>query len=53
MDAKTAAAASIDDYIAAQASAVQPLLQRIRALAPYRGEKATCRSRWPKPCPTS
>lgn len=32
MDAKTTAAASIDDYIAAQASAVQPILQRIRAI---------------------
>ncbi len=32
MDAKTAAAASIDDYIAAQASAVQPILHRIRAI---------------------
>jgi uncharacterized protein YdhG (YjbR/CyaY superfamily) len=32
MDAKPAAAASIDDYIAAQASAVQPILQRIRAI---------------------
>ena len=32
MDAKTAAAASIDDYIAAQARAVQPILQRIRAI---------------------
>jgi len=33
MDSKLAAAASIDDYIAAQASAVQPILQRIRAIA--------------------
>ena len=32
MDGKTAAAASIDDYIAAQAGAVQPILQRIRAI---------------------
>jgi uncharacterized protein YdhG (YjbR/CyaY superfamily) len=32
MDAKAAAAASIDEYIAAQASAVQPILQRIRAI---------------------
>ena len=32
MDAKTAATAGIDDYIAAQASAVQPILQRIRAI---------------------
>lgn len=32
MDAKTAAAAGIDDYIAAQAGAVQPVLQRIRAI---------------------
>jgi uncharacterized protein YdhG (YjbR/CyaY superfamily) len=32
MDAPTAAPASIDDYIAAQASAVQPVLQRIRAI---------------------
>lgn len=32
MDAKPAAAASIDDYIAAQACAVQPILQRIRAI---------------------
>jgi uncharacterized protein YdhG (YjbR/CyaY superfamily) len=32
MDAKTAAAASIDDYIAAQVPAVQPILQRIRAI---------------------
>jgi uncharacterized protein YdhG (YjbR/CyaY superfamily) len=32
MDAKAAAAAGIDDYIAAQASAVQPILQRIRAI---------------------
>ena len=32
MDAKPAAAASIDDYIAAQASAVQLILQRIRAI---------------------
>ncbi len=32
MDAKTAAPASIDDYIAAQASAVQPILHRIRAI---------------------
>lgn len=33
MDSKLAAAASIDDYIAAQASAVQPILQHIRAIA--------------------
>ena len=32
MDAKPAAAASIDDYIAAQASAVQPILQHLRAI---------------------
>ena len=32
MNAKTAAPASIDDYIAAQASAVQPILQQIRAI---------------------
>ena len=32
MDAKTAIAASIDDYLAAQASAVQPILHRIRAI---------------------
>lgn len=32
MDAKTAAAASIDDSVAAQAGAVQPILQRIRAI---------------------
>ena len=32
MDAKTTAAASIDDYIAAQASAVKPILHRIRAI---------------------
>ncbi len=32
MDAKPAAAASIDDYIAVQAIAVQPILHRIRAL---------------------
>jgi len=32
MDAPTAAPASIDDYIASQASAVQPVLQRIRAI---------------------
>ncbi|HRD96921.1 MAG: DUF1801 domain-containing protein [Rubrivivax sp.] len=32
MDGKTAAAASIDDYIAAQAGGVQPILQRIRAI---------------------
>jgi uncharacterized protein YdhG (YjbR/CyaY superfamily) len=32
MDTKTGAAASIDDYIAAQTSAVQPILQRIRAI---------------------
>jgi uncharacterized protein YdhG (YjbR/CyaY superfamily) len=33
MEAKTAAPASIDDYIAGQASAVQPILRRIRAIA--------------------
>lgn len=33
MDSKLAAAASIDDYIAAQPSAVQPILQHIRAIA--------------------
>jgi len=32
VDAKTAAPASIDNYIAAQASAVQPILQQIRAI---------------------
>lgn len=32
MDAGTAVAASIDDYIAAQPGAVQPILQRIRAI---------------------
>ena len=32
MDAKTAAAAAIDAYIAAQSSAVQPILHRIRAI---------------------
>jgi uncharacterized protein YdhG (YjbR/CyaY superfamily) len=32
MDGKTAMVASIDDYIAAQAGAVQPILQRIRAI---------------------
>ena len=32
MDAKTAAPATIDDYIAAQPSAVQPILQRIRSI---------------------
>ncbi len=32
MDAKVAAPASIDDYIAAQMSAVQPILRRIRAI---------------------
>ena len=32
MDGKTATAASIDDYIAAQAGGVQPILQRIRAI---------------------
>lgn len=32
MDTKGAAAASIDAYIAAQASAVQPILERIRAI---------------------
>jgi uncharacterized protein YdhG (YjbR/CyaY superfamily) len=33
METPTAAAASIDEYIAAQATAVQPILQRIRAIA--------------------
>jgi uncharacterized protein YdhG (YjbR/CyaY superfamily) len=33
MEAKTAAPASIDDYIAGQASTVQPILRRIRAIA--------------------
>jgi uncharacterized protein YdhG (YjbR/CyaY superfamily) len=32
MDGNVAAPASIDDYIAAQADAVQPILQRIRAI---------------------
>lgn len=32
MDGKTAMVASIDDYIAAQAGGVQPILQRIRAI---------------------
>ncbi len=32
MDGKAAAPASIDDYIAAQASAAQPILQRIRVI---------------------
>jgi len=32
MDAKVPAPASIDDYIAAQTSAVQPILRRIRAI---------------------
>jgi uncharacterized protein YdhG (YjbR/CyaY superfamily) len=33
MDAKRAAPASVDEYIAAQAGAVQPILLRIRAIA--------------------
>jgi uncharacterized protein YdhG (YjbR/CyaY superfamily) len=33
MDAKGAAPARIDEYIAAQAAAVQPILQHIRAIA--------------------
>jgi uncharacterized protein YdhG (YjbR/CyaY superfamily) len=33
METPTAAAASIDEYIAAQATAVQPILQRIRTIA--------------------
>jgi uncharacterized protein YdhG (YjbR/CyaY superfamily) len=32
MDAPPASISSIDDYIAAQASAVRPILQRIRAI---------------------
>lgn len=41
MDPRTAAAASIDHYIAAQASAVQPVLQRIRTIVREEAPDAT------------
>jgi uncharacterized protein YdhG (YjbR/CyaY superfamily) len=55
MDTKRKAPASIDDYIAAQASTVQPVLQRIRMIvreeAPDAEETITA-SRGARPCPT-